>query len=641
VIAWFGAAFWGAFLLAAMVGWGAAVERVLRDSPGLGWAQRAATGLAFTAVLGGVLDLLAVISRPLMVAFLSIGAGALLYSLVRPRPERSELAHAPGRHGAVVGLALALAALMLAVRMAGTVVVLRSDGPLGTFNSADDFQAYMVYPVKMVEAGSLGADPFSIRRTPTHSYGGGAFLNTLVTAALSVQSVRLVDVGIGSVLIVGLLWALTARLGTTRAAAAFVILVFLLVPPPLINITSLLIPTALFLSLVLLCLRPPNGLTPSALAVLIGLHAGAIGVLKTNLIPAAATFLGMQAAFVVLRSSDKRASLPQTLSWFLAALVAALPWMLDAYRWTGTLLPRGLAAYYADPLRVSAFERVTGLPTLVPHLRELPLIPLAVLAVFASILLIRGPQGTPRAPFWSIAVTALAGSLAIVFAVAGAVNAIGRFMYPFVMSALLTGFAYVLAVAERADARRTRVAAYGIAILSAAAVIVPSARDLTRMYMFSVRTAADSVRGDVLVPPSWAEKYMAMQNTMDPATTVLARMDHPFLFDFGRNNVLLLDMPGSASMAPGMPYFQGSEAVSRYLTERGIRYVAYDYKSQVGTPKEGPLAALVDDDRYPSAQAVVRLTFDLHDNFMDLAQRHERVFDDGTAFVLDLESEVR
>jgi len=113
---------------------------------------------------------------------------------------------------------------------------------------------------------------------------------------------------------------------------------------------------------------------------------------------------------------------------------------------------------------------------------------------------------------------------------------------------------------------------------------------------------------------------------------LLAHMDYPFLFDFARNRILLADIPGRASAAPGQPFFTGAETLASYLVSNGVEYVAYDYASEASSPEKGPLAALANDDRYPVAQAVVRLTFDFHHSLRELGLTRQRIVDDGTAF---------
>ena len=636
--AYLSALLWGASILISMAGWGDIVHRVLQVRVNTGWARRASVGLAFSACVGGLFDLFGVVSRTAIVGFLAIGCFAKLVSFARASANRSTLS--PRATGpALLGIAgLTLSAVLLSIRVAGSLIVLQPPTGMqpGSFNPFDDFQAYIVYPLKMIETGSMGADPFSIRRTPSHAFGGNAFLQTFVLAVLPVQSLRIVDVGLGTILIVSLLWSYLSQLGTTRAWKAFVILVFLAIPPPLGNITSLLIPVALFLSLFLCFLDAPEDVPRLSRGALIGSHVAALGVLKTSLMPAALAFAGVQAGFVVLRAASKRRAAFDALSWFAFAGVAALPWLLDARRWTGTLVPGTLAAYFADLTRVAAIQQVTGWPFLIGHLRELPRTPYVTLAVLSGILLFKPIRRATPDAFWSLMAGAALGTLGITLAVAGAVNDIQRFIYPFWIAALLVALALVGAAVSRLRASSARAVVHLIAGAAMVSLVFATIRQTVSMYKFNVVTVARAVRGETLVAPALAARYRAMQSAVPPSETVLANMDFPFLFDFRRNTVFLIDLPGSASLAPGMPFFQGSHALATYLTSHGIRYVAYDYATGAGTPTDGGLGALARDDRHPAAQSLARLIIDFHDNLEELGRSDQHVFDDRTAFVLDL-----
>jgi hypothetical protein len=75
--------------------------------------------------------------------------------------------------------------------------------------------------------------------------------------------------------------------------------------------------------------------------------------------------------------------------------------------------------------------------------------------------------------------------------------------------------------------------------------------------------------------PPVAAAYHRMQDVVPAGAQLLVMVDEPFFFDFRRNPILNLDMPGTASPAPGIPCFVGPEPVAEYLLARGIRYVAF------------------------------------------------------------------
>jgi hypothetical protein len=629
---------WGAFVLCAMVGWGFLLTRgVLGLRGSADWSRTATVGFAFSTCVGGVVDLTGVISRWLIIGFLTVGGIAFVYRFVRHAATAKPTADPKLGSWLLTAPVLVAVGALLALRMAGSVIVLQpSIGmQLGSFNTFDDFQAYIVYPLKMLDTGSMGTDPFSIRRTSTHALGGNAFLQTFVLAALPVQSLRLLDVGLGTILVVGLLWSYMARLGLTMFAAASVILVFLTIPPELANITAVIIPVALFISLFLIFLDNELDMPHLPRAVLIGLHVAAIGVLKTSLMPAALAFVGVRWSLAVLRSPSKREAVVDGIMWYMAAGVAILPWLLDSYRWTGTFLP-SLAAYYADPSRVAGVQAVTGWRFLIERLKELPLFPYTYVTILAGLLLVRGSRARVPDALWSLLAAAAIGTIGVLVSIAGAVNDVYRYMYAFVMSALLVALIHAIAElgASRAAGKTKQLALLGVSVVTVV-MVLSTAREAGHMYRYHLSTVHRALRGEQLIAPALAAKYRNLQDALPEKAVLLEHMDYPFLFDFRRNRILLDDLPGSASLAPGQPFFAGADALANYLVSNGIRYVAYDYATETGVRQED-YAALVNDDLHPSAQALVRLTFDLHKNLLELGRSRHRIFDDGTAFAVDL-----
>jgi hypothetical protein len=629
------AAAWGVFVLCAMVGWGFLVGDGLLGVRNTDWSRSAAVGFSFSACIGGIVDLTGVISRWLIIGFLTVGGIAFIYRVVRDATTAKSRAH-PRVTSLLSALVLAAAGALLALRIAGSIIVLQPSTGMqpGSFNTFDDFQAYIVYPLKMLETGSMGADPFSMRRTPTVALGGGSFLQTFVLAVLPVESLRLLDVGLGTILVVGLLWSYMSQLGLTTFAAASVILVFLAIPPPLVNTTAVLIPMALFISLFFIF--EDRDMPRFSRAALIGMHVAAICALKTSLIPAALAFVGIRWCFAVLHASSKREALVDGAAWYMAAGMAILPWLLDSYRWTGTFLP-SMAAYYADPSRIAGLQAATGWRFLIRDLKEVPIVPYTYVTMLMGLLLVQPRRSRVPDALWSLLAAAAIGTIAVLVAVAGAVNDLYRLMYAFFMSALLIALIQVIAAlnASSVTHRTKRLVLLSVGVVTVI-LVHSTAADAWRMYKYNLSTTHHALRGEQLIAPTLAAKYRNLQHALPEKAVLLEHMDYPFLFDFRRNPILVDDFPGSASLAPGQPFFAGAEALARYLVSHGIRYVAYDYATETGVPEKGPLAALVNDERAPSARAVVRLTFDFHKNLLELGRTRQRIFDDGSAFVVDL-----
>ena len=51
------------------------------------------------------------------------------------------------------------------------------------FNAHDDYHAYLVHPMKMIQSHTLGADPFNDRQMLS-SFGGMSFLQTLIVSVV-------------------------------------------------------------------------------------------------------------------------------------------------------------------------------------------------------------------------------------------------------------------------------------------------------------------------------------------------------------------------------------------------------------------------------------------------------------------------
>src|SRR5262249_35945337 len=111
-----------------------------------------------------------------------------------------------------------------------------------------------------------------------------------------------------------------------------------------------------------------------------------------------------------------------------------------------------------------------------------------------------------------------------------------------------------------------------IAAVAAAALIIPGGRTAVSMYRGALRATAGALRHEKLVSTAVVLRHRRLQEAVPPGAAILARLDRPFVLDFRRNPVLIIDFPGGASLAPGLPFFQGGEAVARYLTSQGIRW---------------------------------------------------------------------
>src|SRR5580693_2460622 len=247
---------WGLVILVAWTGWGRVLNRILFPEARTDWGQSAAWGLALSVVVGGMLNVLSYISRTTVLVFLGAGVAIWLLDLLIRRTgqvRNTFLRLADLRSSKSLLVVGALIVLLALIQYAGSVSVSRSDSPSSAagpvrFNQADDFQAYFVFPKKMMQLGSISPDPFCARQIES-SLGGQSFLDALVLSVLSVQNLHILDPGLGLLLIIGLLWGSFKQAGTSLAWSVALLLMFVWMAPPTVNIASLYTGMALFLSL--------------------------------------------------------------------------------------------------------------------------------------------------------------------------------------------------------------------------------------------------------------------------------------------------------------------------------------------------------------------------------------------------------
>jgi len=191
------------------------------------------------------------------------------------------------RQDNIILAGIALVSFLILIQYAGWVYTGRlnfahmvyADG----FNTSDDYHAYLVFPHKMLQLGSMGLDPFSERRIV--SLGGQSFLHTFIVSVLSDTNLNLIDPGLALIITIGLIIGFFKENPAWTRRVIFTILLVLLIAVPKANTTSIMLPVALFLSLFrTLESKEIDRHSSVSNACLIALISAAIGTLKSSLI---------------------------------------------------------------------------------------------------------------------------------------------------------------------------------------------------------------------------------------------------------------------------------------------------------------------------------------------------------------------
>ena len=127
--------------------------------------------------------------------------------------------------------------------LSGGVIALTALGlglavlPAGVFNPWDDFQFSITRPVRMLQVGTLGHDPFD--PLGLESLGPQAFLHAFTLLALGPSFLNAFDAVLCAVLSLGLIAGLGKRLDTHPAVCVAALLAFILLHPQQVSLGAL------------------------------------------------------------------------------------------------------------------------------------------------------------------------------------------------------------------------------------------------------------------------------------------------------------------------------------------------------------------------------------------------------------------
>jgi len=238
----------------------------------------------------------------------------------------------------------------------------------------------------------------------------------------------------------------------------------------------------------------------------------------------------------------------------------------------------------------------------------------------------------------SLACGALLGEAASTLATVG--ESVDRQSFPFLMAATIVLMMGGLRTREGLGGKELQGLAGLLVTVTAAALLVGSFWDRSRlMYVECLRNIQLGFENLPFVTDLEVEEYKKLQGSIPAGRVILTRLDKPFLLDFRRNRVFLMDQAGEASLPPGMPLFQGSEPLASYLIAKSIRYVAYSYGDEVGFTRY--FSYMLSPYNNVWGRTIAQSTYDVQDNLTELGKTRKRIYDDGKSFVLDLQQRDR
>jgi hypothetical protein len=523
--------------------------------------------------------------------------------------------------------------VVCAVRVLGNVHMVN-------FEPSDDLNFYLAAPEKMIETHWFAPDPFSERRVMT-SVGGNDFLQTLILAELPLSSVGLAENGLGAILLLVMGLAI-GREFELKVWQRYGFALLLMVTPQLrLNLTFVVLPSALFLGMVYLAAhRRLSEERPWLQGALLGGVAGAIATMKSTYITHAVVFVGC--VFLLRWWKRGLAAGAQLLGMAaLGCVVTMLPWMVASHAASGTwFFPvLGKGVHY------SAYGQYPAPSSLTLHMLLYKVLPfnLPILAVFFTELL-WGERDERSYTAMALTLAAFVGSTLVGLATGG--DSVRRYNFPCILPALALCF---VVAARRRNAsggeRRWRWMEAGVFAGLLALAVNVGLSGFTREYERTLIGVRYSLRDYSITDARLRAEYAAMQEAIPRDGGVLASVTGQFLWNFRAHQVYIDDLPGTASPKPGWPARQPAGALAQYLLARHIRYLVVGY-GECGALAPGESCAesvrAVEDAAISSpkttewARSELEAQRDAQAQFAELARTHRHIYDDGRIYVLDL-----
>lgn len=136
------------------------------------------------------------------------------------------------------------------------------------------------------------------------------------------------------------------------------------------------------------------------------------------------------------------------------------------------------------------------------------------------------------------------------------------------------------------------------------------------------------------------QQHAAAQRAVKPGELILVRSSKPFLLNFSRNPLYVVDWPGGASPSPGLPFGSGVSGFRSYFIEHGIHYILYSYGDEAGHSRAKYGQRLHWKGGYlDHVRGRAKYAFDFQDKLMEMRKACNSIYDDGAIFVLDLTAE--
>ena len=504
------------------------------------------------------------------------------------------------------------------------------------FSNSDDAEGYLVMPLRILQTGSSGLDPFLFRRVEA-GLGGNNYLYALPLSIFDFPAAHSADFGLGSLLIAllaGSHASAVAPRNTGVLAASLALALAVVVFAPVINLA----PDLPAIALIYAAIRQARRLSREPAIrlgdhVLFGLLIFALVCLRISYLVAAFAVAASLYLAMLWTRRDKQVVLA-ALAAFVVVAVFAVPWMLVLQRIAGTPLYPLLGFGTMTHAEVAGF---TAPAILVKNVgRILFCYPLVALGLWA---VLRTRPATQSESFLCI----LTPLLLLLSVIAQTKYTIFGWRYGYVAVVPLPLFLFIELLGAPLPRRQYRTLLPACLALFAIALVHneswhPDTVAFGQLFVWAAgrpynpyaQTDATAAREKLRAA------LQAMQNAVPPGRLLLVRLEDPFLLDFRRNPIWVMDHPGLCGPPPGVPHSATAAAWAPYLRSAGVEYVAYDYANQAGEPAQLDAAFMRANGASYFQAHISAAAAAVQSVLLELRQSTPPIYDDGTRYVIPL-----
>lgn len=518
--------------------------------------------------------------------------------------------------------------LLLTITVITTVSALLINLAVFQFNTADDYQGYLVFSMRLLAEGYQGFDPFSTRLVE-QGFGAGNSINALF---LSIQPPKYLHLAEGGVGVVMLTFIMLNQFLENKDKVGQLILKLLLVYAlvifsPIVNISPLISGCAMMLgTLIFVSTMPPS--KSYGFAVILGFFLASFLSLKgTFLAPAFVVGASLYLSrLIFIRKSWVISEGVLTLISFLFFL---LPWLISNYVYHNT-------AFY--PLLGKGFSTsgsfgIVGAAQFFNSISEY--LPLYGLLIISYTLL--ASQQLEKT--FKVFATTLAVIVVLVTMIL-ALTPGGFFRYTYILLSCPIVFFFNKLLSLGSYSYRPNIRVHGFQpnkyivltlLFSTVLLMTHQIKRNTRIF-FGYGIFASH---DVLPAKSRVSNYSELQNSLPVGAQLLTVTTHPYLHDFKRNKIFAMDYPGNAGPHPGVPFQESHNELAKYLSSNDIRYVAHSYVEAINLKKNVDLKLAERSEDLWMKNLVLRNHL-VNEQLLLFKDDFRTIFDDGQIRVFDI-----